>query len=216
VGESVPTDAMREPQIISLEPGDLGEVLQTIKIAAEAIGPSYMPVADKLEEDLRKGFQRIRAVTDAQTRRPRVVFMEWHDPIFDGGHWIPDMLEIAGGEYSMSKRGERSKAITQEQFVSFDPEYILVGPCGFDLERAKADTLKMYTHQWWCNMDAVKNGNVFALDANSYFARPGPRLLQGTAIMAACLHGMDAALELGQALVPENSYEQINTPGVEK
>jgi len=211
-GDANPAESVSQPHIISLEPGSLSEMLQTIKIAAEALGPASAPVADKLEADLQEGLQRIREVAHKQPRRPRVVFMEWHDPIFDGGHWIPDMLEIANGEYNMNTRNQRSKAISHEEFVAFDPEYILVGPCGVDLERAKADTLTMYEHEWWCNMDAVKTGKVFALDGNSYYARPGPRLLQGTAIMAACLHGEAVASELGRMLVPEHSYEQINMP----
>merc|ERR1711957_341327 len=103
-------------------------------------------------------------------------------------------------------------SVTPEAFVAFDPEYILVGPCGFDLVRAKADTLTMYEHEWWRNLRAVKSGNVFVLDGNSYYARPGPRLLQGTAIMAVCLHGQDIVNELGPSLVPDNCYERLGTP----
>lgn len=207
--ESGPADA---PNIVSLEPTDLQQMLQTIKIAAGSLGSAYVPVANKVTAELNEGFQRIRTVAHVQPTRPRVVFMEWHDPIFDGGHWIPEMLEIAGGKYSMTEKGQRSKQITKEEFVAFEPEIILVGPCGFAVERAKEDTLKMYEYEWWRNMRAVKNGKVFAVDANSYFARPGPRLLQGTAIMAACLHGECVAEELGPELVPAKSYERIPFP----
>eukprot|EP00971_Amphidinium_carterae_P007544 149763-Amphidinium_carterae.1 len=106
--------------------------------------------------DLRTGFAKIRKAVEGR-RRPRVAFLEWLDPLFTGGHWVPDMMEIAGADYQMCKAGERSKRMEPEELTALDAEYIIVGPCGFDVQRAATDTLKM-EHSWWQSLPAVRAG----------------------------------------------------------
>jgi iron complex transport system substrate-binding protein len=198
------------PKVISMEPTNLNDVLKTILVAGKALGPKTEKRAlDKIEE-LEEGFDMIRAAVKGRSK-PNVAFMEWHDPVFSGGHWIPDMMEAAGAQYEMCKSGGRSVPFTDDEFIKLDPDIILVGPCGFDLQRTLADTMLMYKNKsWWKDMRAVKAGNVYALDGNSYYARPGPRLLQGCGIMAACIHGKDVAKELGEDLAPSSGYCRVS------
>jgi len=198
------------PKVISMEPTNLEDVIKTFHVAARALGGlEIQSRADKVTTDIRKGIEIIRKVTGEKSK-PSVAFLEWHEPLFTGGHWIPDMLEIAGAKYSMCESGERSAPIKDEDFILIDPDYILVGPCGFPLARALEDTLAMYNKKaWWKKLRAVKEGRVFALDGNSYYARPGPRLLQGTGIMAACIHGEEVGKELGEELAPSSGYQRV-------
>jgi len=211
-GEGDGDDGERlNPKVISMEPTTLKETLRTFHVAAEAVGlTDAARRAEEITSHIRAGLETIRNAADGRPR-PRVAFLEWHDPIFAGGHWIPDMLDMAGAEYVFPvKSGERSVGVADEHFVEFDPDFILIGPCGFGLERTVKDTLQLArTKPWWKEMSAVREGNVYALDGNSYYARPGPRLLQGTGIMAACIHGEETAKELGEELCPTEGYCQI-------
>lgn len=190
-----------------MEPTNLKDVIKTFHVAAKALGLNDTAVS--VTNHIKEGLDTIRHVVQGLPR-PKVAFMEWHTPIFSGGHWIADMLEIAGGDYNMCQSGDRSAAVEDEDFIRLDPDIILIGPCGFSLDRSIKDTLAMYEKKpWWKNMRAVREGRVFALDGNSYYARPGPRLLQGTGIMAACLHGEDVGKDLGEALAPPGGYCRI-------
>ena len=118
------------------------------------------------------------------------------------------MLEMAGGNYVMPvKHGDRSMAMTNEDFVKLDPDIILIGPCGFSLDRTVKDTINILGQkEWFHNLRAVQNGRLYCLDGNSYYARPGPRVLEGTGIMAACIHNLDD--ELGD-LAPSRGFVQV-------
>jgi len=180
-------------------------------VAAKAIGsPEVIKRANEVTSSIESGLNIIRQAVKG-CKKPRVAFIEWHDPIFCGGHWIVDMLDIARGDYVMPvEYGGRSIAMSNEDFIKLDPDVILIGPCGFDLARTVKDTIEIFgTKDWWLNLRAVKEGRVFAADANSYYARPGPRLLQGTGIMAAAMHGDNIMDSLDEDLVPASGYCQI-------
>ena len=197
------------PKIISLEPNNLEDVLKTFTVAGQALGLEDR--AQHVVADLRRDFDLIReTVQQHSTSKPTVAFLEWHDPLFTGGHWIADAMDVAGCDYRMCQSGDRSAPIKDEDFVSMDPDFILIGPCGFTLDRALEDTLKMYTTRpWWKTMRAVQNGNVYALDGNSYYARPGPRLLQGCGIIARCVHGEKVGTVLGEELAPCTGFQKV-------
>jgi iron complex transport system substrate-binding protein len=203
------------PLVISMEPTNLKECMRTFHVAADALGrPDIQTRAEEVTSRISEGLETIRRVVKEKSnkRKPKVAFLEWHNPIFCGGHWIADMLEIAGAEYVMPcQSGDRSIAMTDEDFQALDVDYILIGPCGFSLSRSVKDTLSLWNEKpWWKEMTAVKEGRVFALDGNSYYARPGPRLMQGAAIMAACIHGEEVASALGVKLCPPAGYCQIS------
>lgn len=219
------------PMVVSMEPTSLCDVLDTFHVAAKALdqldncdsgevnanseGKNYARCKE-VTTRIDTGLDRIRSVVKSFSDRrqnhskPLVAFLEWHTPLFSGGHWIPDMLETAGAFSAMGISGKPSKVVTDEEFEELDPDYILIGPCGMNLERSIRDTLAMYkARPMWRELKAVKQNRVFALDGDSYYARPGPRLLQGTGIMAACIHGDELAKELGEDLAPSSGYQRI-------
>jgi iron complex transport system substrate-binding protein len=136
----------------------------------------------------------------------QVAFLEWLEPLFDGGHWIPDMLQIAGAHYSLNASGYYSKQMSVPRLEAYDPDIIIIAPCGFDLARAVVDAKAMWRHSWWRRLRAVISMQVYVCDGNAFFARPGPRLVQGTAILAKILH---KNIELPRALLSPGSFRQL-------
>ena len=207
------------PTIISLEPNNLEDVFTTFTVAGRALGVDNR--AQKVVEELKHNFTVIRETvrqhlrttyntTGSNNSKPVVAFLEWHDPFFTGGHWIADLMDIAGCDYRMCQSGDRSAAMTDGDFIAMDPDCILIGPCGFSLDRALEDTRKMMvTRPWWKTLRAVQNGNVYALDGNSYYARPGPRFLQGCGLIARCVHGEDLGKALGEELAPSTGMQRV-------
>lgn len=164
--------------------------------------------------DLQRQFEVIRTtVRDhvaSNNNKPVVAFLEWHELFFTGGHWIADMMEIAGCDYHMCKSGDRSAAMSDDDFRALDPDFILIGPCGFSLERSLHDTIQSCQKRpWWKTLQAVQNDHVYALDGNSYYARPGPRLLQGCGLIARCVHGEQVGEALGEDLAPSSGMQRI-------
>jgi len=214
------------PRVVSMEPENLRDVLETFQVAAKALdsiideGEGEIGTIEArcnvVINEIQTGLNRIEYVVRAHQHslkaksKPLVAFLEWHSPLFAGGHWIPDMLNIIDVSAPMLLSGEPSKVFTDEELLELDPDFILIGPCGFNLERSLRDTLAMYKKRpFWRELRAVKQNQVFALDGNSYYARPGPRLLQGTGIMAACVYGEELAKELGEDLAPSTGYVQV-------
>jgi iron complex transport system substrate-binding protein len=117
-----------------------------------------------------------------------VSFLEWVDPIYCGGHWIPQMLEWAGAEDRNSRDGTDSVRIPWEAVLEYQPEVILVSPCGFKMPKALEQAALLRSRPGWTDLPAVKHGKVYAVDANAYFARPGPRLVDGVELLAHLVH----------------------------
>jgi iron complex transport system substrate-binding protein len=117
-----------------------------------------------------------------------VLSLEWLGPAYNGGHWIPEMVALAGGVDPLGQVGEPSVAFSWEQIIATDPDIVLVMPCGYDLERAVREYRATQFPPEWQQLKAVRTGNVFALHANAYFSRPGPRLATGLEIMATLFH----------------------------
>eukprot|EP00931_Biecheleriopsis_adriatica_P078107 TRINITY_DN51573_c0_g1_i1.p1 TRINITY_DN51573_c0_g1~~TRINITY_DN51573_c0_g1_i1.p1 ORF type:complete len:328 (+),score=55.74 TRINITY_DN51573_c0_g1_i1:48-1031(+) len=181
----------QRPKVVSLEPTNLGEVFNTILLIGKEC--DVLPAAEKLVKDLQAMLSELVSAVDlkvAGTSRPTVAVLEWTDPMFSGGHWVPGQVEAAGGIYVGAAAGERSRRISPEELTAAAPAFIFIAPCGFEQQRAAQDALQLWQHEWWRELPAVKQGNVYALDANSYFARPGPRLVQGAALIAFLMHGV--------------------------
>jgi iron complex transport system substrate-binding protein len=172
------------PQIISLEPHSIEQVFQNIETVGAAIG--RRAEAGSLLRDLRGRVDRVKS--NVPPGAPlRVLCLEWLSPLFQGGHWVPEMVELAGGNAVLATAGERSVCISWEQIWEADPEVIVVMPCGFHLE----DTVAQYGNTVfpapWAKVSAVKNDRVYAVDGTAYFSRPGPRLVTGIEILQATL-----------------------------
>ena len=168
------------PEVISLDPETLGEVLDDLPRLARAVGDEIRG-AD-LSAALRRRLDGIeRAV--AGTPRPRVVALEWLDPPFVGGHWVPEMVRIAGGDDRLGERGRRSREVGWDEVASAAAEMIVVMPCGLYADEAAAQALARRER-----LEAMGAGRVVAVDAASTFSRPGPRLVEGTELLAHLLH----------------------------
>lgn len=118
----------------------------------------------------------------------RVFFMEWVDPLYCGGHWIPEMLRWAGGIDEIAKPGVDSVRVAWEEVLRFDPEVLIVSPCGYGTGDSLKQAELLKSRPGWMNLTAVKKNQVFAVDGNAYFARPGLRLVEGVELLAHLLH----------------------------
>jgi iron complex transport system substrate-binding protein len=173
------------PKIIWQTPRTFSEVVDAVLALGEETG-----TADKAKEWAEKAASRIHgiSVTTKTLERVRVSFLEWVDPIYCGGHWIPQMLEWAGAEDRNSRDGTDSVRIPWEKVLEYRPEVILVSPCGFKMSKALEQAALLRSRPGWTDLPAVKHGKVYAVDANAYFARPGPRLVEGVELLAHLVH----------------------------
>jgi len=179
------SDLPQQPRILSLTPHTLGDVLRNVRELGLAIGCNAE--AERLIRDAEQRLDRIRAKTSG-LRRARVFCMEWTDPIYCSGHWVPEMVEIAGGSDAIARKGDDSVRVAWEEVVAVAPEVLVIAPCGFDLAHAKQQASTLPQLPGWETVPAVHSGRVYVVDANSYFARPGLRLVDGTELLAHLVH----------------------------
>ncbi|MBP9145597.1 MAG: cobalamin-binding protein [Thermoanaerobaculia bacterium] len=167
----------RCPEVLSLDPTRLEDVLADILHVGERLGRSA--AAECLVDDLRARLERVERATHGRPR-PTVVALEWLDPPFLGGHWVPQMIAIAGGRDPFAVApGERSRRATWDEIAAADPDWIVAMPCGFDAAGAAGEVAKLAGDPLWSQLRAVRSGRVAAVDANGCFSRPGPRLVDG-------------------------------------
>jgi iron complex transport system substrate-binding protein len=174
------------PRVLSLEPNTLGDVLRTIEAVGAATGREAAAAA--LVVDLQARIDRVRAIAAHAGTRPRVFCMEWADPPWVAGHWIPEMVALAGGEDALGQPGAPSVRIDWERVVAAAPELVVLMPCGYDLARTLAERPIVEARPGWETLPAVRAGRVYAVDGSSYFNRPGPRLVDGLDVLAHLLH----------------------------
>lgn len=175
-----------EIQIISLEPRTLDGILDTIIIVGEAT--QRREQAERLVNDLRLRIEAVRSLLCEERDRPRVFCMEWLDPPYTAGHWISEMVEIAGGECGFGKTGEPSFRVSWDEILSFAPQVLILMPCGFNIERTLKEIDVLTANEYWHRIPAVKKGHVYLVDSNSYFSKSGPRVVDGIEILARILH----------------------------
>lgn len=174
-----------EAKVLSLDPHTLDAVIGQI----EAVG-SMLGRGDKGKEIASLLRSRVARVKEIAMRLPtlRVFSLDWSDPPFVAGHWMPEMVEAAGGVNLLNAKGEPSKVVTWRQIRDENPEIVLFMPCGYYLEEAEEEGAALFSHPDFADTPAARNGNVFAVDATSFFSRPGPRLVDGLEIMAWAIH----------------------------
>jgi iron complex transport system substrate-binding protein len=174
------------PRVVNLEPMSLDEVLDTLSLVARAAG-----VANRAAGVVRELRQRIDSVASRSARlqeRPRVVALEWLDPPFSCGHWTPELVRLAGGDERIGEPGRPSRTLRWEEVVAAAPDILFVACCGFSLERTLVDLPVLRSRTGWTDLPAVRGGHVYVTDGNSYFSRPGPRLVDSLEILAHALH----------------------------
>lgn len=189
----------RRPRVLSLTPHSLADVWDDIRRIGEAAGRKRE--GQSLAITLEQRVAAIEMKAAQLTARPRVVCLEWLDPFYAGGHWVPEMVTKAGGEGVLGHPGEPSFRVTSEQIADSRADVIVVMPCGYSLERAVAECGGFKFPHIWNDLPAIRDSRVFAVNAGSYFSRPGPRLAEGVAILAEIFHPGK-----GIAPVPEGSF----------
>jgi iron complex transport system substrate-binding protein len=175
-----------KPQIVSLTPHCLTDILVDVMRVGEAT--ERHDHADKLTRDLNRRVSAVRERTSLSSSRPRVACIEWLEPIYAAGHWVPELVDLAGGHDGLSQTGEPSAKIAWQKIVDFAPEVIVLMPCGFDLQRTLREAPALAKLDCWRSLPAVKAGRVYAVNGHAFFSRPGPRLIEGLEILAALIH----------------------------
>ena len=189
-----------EPQVISLDPTYIGDVLDDIRKVGIATGKSDM--ADNLADSLETRINTVREIALKSSNRPRVLQLEWTEPLLSGGHWVVEMVELAGGISVFGDKTQSSMRLDWDEIVASQPEVILLMPCGFDLDRAREDIPTLTSLRGWDSLPAVQQGRAYVLDASAYTSRLGPRLITGLEIMAELIHP-----ELFSGMIPEGSVD---------
>ncbi len=172
--------------VVSLEPNTISDILANIKTVGQLTGASAE--ADRVVGELRARLDALDRLSTGLTRRPRTLVLEWLEPPFAPGHWVPEQIAHAGGDASFGATGAASRTTTAEEIGAYAPEAVVLAPCGYYI----ADTLHQLPQArlpaGWAELPAVRDGNVWAVDATSYFSRPGPRVVDGAEILARILH----------------------------
>jgi len=174
----------RPPTIMSLNPHCLADVLDDIRRIGAAT--ERLSVAEKLVQGLQQRIDRVDHASPAY--RPRVVCLEWYEPLYAAGHWAPEMVELAGGEDMLGRKSEPSSKVEWREVLAARPEVILLMPCGFDVRRTVKEATALRRLEGWNDLPAVRAGRGFAVHGNAYFSRPGPRLIDGLEILEQLIH----------------------------
>ena len=174
----------------------MGDVLEDIRRVGRATGAEA--AAESVTSQMQQRIDAIAAKTAGVAHRPRTLHLEWVDPLMCGGHWVPEMVELAGGVNCFGDKETGSFRLEWDEIVASQPEVIILMPCGFDVKRALQDAPLLSAREGWAALPAVQNNRVYAIDAGAYTSRSGPRLVAGLEIMAEMLHP-----ELFSGLIPE-------------
>jgi iron complex transport system substrate-binding protein len=196
------TRLTKRPRVLSLVPHSLRDVWDDIRRVGEATG--HRREAQALAITLEQKVAAIEVKAAQSKARPRVLCLEWLDPYYVGGHWVPEMVARAGGEDVLGRAGEASFRVTAERIAESRADVIVVMPCGYNVHRTVDGYRAAQIPADWNSLPAFCNRRVFAVDANSYFSRPGPRLADGVALLAHLLHP-----DLFSAEVPTGSFQAL-------
>lgn len=175
------------PTVVSLAPKCIVDVLDDIVRVGEALGQAEKATAWR--DQLVGRLEWIASLPRIEPT-PKVLVLEWPDPLWSAGHWVPEMIDLAGGIPTAGLPGEPSARLEASQINDDPPDFLLIASCGYDTARNIEQLPKLKRIPGWNDWPAVRQGHVYAVDANSYFSRPSPRLVQGTEILMAILRGM--------------------------
>lgn len=183
--DAVVTSLPSPPRILRLHPHTLSDILRDIRVVGAATGRAAE--ARRLVARLEERIARVEAAVRGRLR-PRVFCMEWLDPPFCGGHWMPEIVELAGGGEIVGVAERPSFQVEWSQIAAARPDVVVLALCGFDVPRTQREARGVAAHAEWRSLPAVRAGRVYATDASSYFSRSGPRIVDGLEILAALLH----------------------------
>lgn len=191
--------------LVTLNPNLLEDVLDNVRQVGATTGRTQE--AERLAQSLEKRIEAVRQTVVGAPRR-RVLCLEWLDPPMPGGHWVPQMVELAGGLDGPIEPGRPSRKVPWEDMRALEPEVVVLMPCGFAPGRAARESEALWRLPGWSQLPAVRKGDVYAVDGNSHFSRPGPRLVDGLEILARILHP-DRALP---AVPPGSILKLVSSP----
>lgn len=189
------------PEVLVLDPHDLDDILVSIMDVAEKI--ERVPAGRKIVASLQNRIDKVRSMKTKT--RPRVLCIEWLDPLFTAGHWVPQMVEYAGGVNGISTAGQRSRRMDIDEVVAFDPDIIILMPCGFSIARTIKELPSLAANEKWNSLRAVRECKVYAVDAGAYFSKPGPRTITGLEILAKIVHPESSR----HIRVPKGSFRKL-------
>ena len=203
----------KRPEVLCLNPQDLGDVWRDILWVGEEAG--HGPKAEALVKEIgtRLGELEHQLASLRPSSRPRVAFLEWLQPFYVGGHWVPEMIQRAGGEDVFGSRGTPSFRIKPKDVIDAAPDILLVACCGYNAEQAHKECQCLPLPRAWQDIPAVRENRVYALEANSYFSRPGPRLIIGVEALAKLFHpAIQVSEEAQRAVTPMHSTSATVAP----
>ncbi len=186
VEKAVSTLTNSSPKIISLQPNVLKDVWTDIERVGTALGVDSVKVLENLEARVKIVEQKIQGLS--LTELPKVACIEWTDPLMAAANWIPELVNLAGGQTQFSVAGQPSPHLQWEALIASNPDAIIFMPCGFDLNRTRQEAQLLTQNPDWQKLHATQSGRVYITDGNSYFNRPGPRLADSLEILAEILH----------------------------
>ena len=166
------------------------------KVSKEKEGKSFVDLLKK---------RIISVQSRPKTSKPKVLCVEWLDPLFTAGHWVPELVEMTGGINGISSTGDQSRRMEIDETIKFNPDIIILMPCGFDIKRTILEYKKLANNVSWKSLDAVKNNEVYAVNANEYFSKPGPRTITGLEILAKLIHPKTYA----DLKIPDDSFQKL-------
>lgn len=182
------TPALAGTRILALNPHSLADVLDDITRIGQATGALQSARAARAALEVRVRDAQSKSAQVPREQIPRVVCLEWIDPPMPAANWTPELVKSAGGEPGLTEAGRHSTYVDWRQIVDYDPQVLVIMPCGFGLERAIIEAQALATMSGWPELSAVREGRVFAVDGNAYFNRSGPRLVDSLEILAHLFH----------------------------
>lgn len=192
----------KQPRVLTLTPHSLEDAWQDIVRVGHATGTKRD--AEALAAELKSKVTMVQAAVKSASHRPRVLCLEWLEPFYVGGHWVPEMVSRAGGDDVLGRAGRPSFKVSADEIAETSADVILVMLCGYDAARNAAEFRRTQLPQSWNKLPALREVRVFAVDANGYFSRPGPRLADGLQLLAHLLHP-----ELCSLGLPQNLYQKL-------
>jgi iron complex transport system substrate-binding protein len=173
-------------RVVSLEPNTISDIFMNIRVVGELTGRAA--AAAEVVAQLSERLRRVEARLEGSQMRPRTLMLEWLEPAFAPGHWVPEQVALAGGDHAFGRAGQPSVTTNAEEIRAYAPEVVVMIPCGYYKEDIIRQLPDARLPAGWQDLPAVRRGLVWAVDATSYFSRPGPRVVQGVEILARILH----------------------------
>jgi iron complex transport system substrate-binding protein len=180
---------LQQPTILTLNPGSVHDVIDDVIRIGDAAGRSAE--GHRLARQLRDRLNAIRTRVQNLSHRPRVACIEWLSPLYAAGHWVPEMVQLAGGHDILAQPGSPSRIVTWDEILAETPDMLIVMPCGFSVEQTHTELLQLMQQPGQWRLSPALAERTYLVDASSYFSRPGPRLIDGIELLAAILHPSD-------------------------